>query len=153
MNFRKAVTGDAESIAAIVNAAFRVERFFIERDRISVEKVSDLLGKGDFLLAEDAGGLVACVYVELRGERGYFGLLAVDPMRQKEGLGRRLVEAAENHARAANCRAMEMRIVNLRAELPAFYRKLGYTETGTAPFSADVQPKIPCHFINMSKPL
>ena len=31
----------------------------------------------------DEGGLAGCVYLELRGERAYLGLLSVDPARQK----------------------------------------------------------------------
>src|SRR5262245_19988022 len=119
--WRKAEATDAEQIAALVNAAFRVERFFIEGDRTNPAQVSTLLETGDFLLAEADGSLIACVYVELRGESGYFGLLAVDPTRQGQGLGGRLVAAAEEHCRAAGCRVMELQIVNLRAELPAFY--------------------------------
>ena len=152
MRIRVATAEDAETIAQVVNAAFRVERFFIDRDRISTEKVRAMLNMGEFLVAED-GGMAACVYVELQGERGYFGLLAVDPGRKGSGLGRRLVEEAEERARAAGCKVMDLRIVNLRAELPAFYRRLGYVETRTEPFKADAEPKMPCHFIVMSKPL
>jgi hypothetical protein len=47
---------------------------------------------------------------------------------------------------------MDLRIVNLRADLPPFYRRLGYVETGTEPFAADAKPSQPCHFIKMSKP-
>jgi hypothetical protein len=47
---------------------------------------------------------------------------------------------------------MDILIVNLREELPPFYRKRGYVENGTTPFP-DVETKIPCHFINMAKPL
>jgi len=36
--------------------------------------------------------------------------------------------------------------------LPPFYRKRGYVENGTTPFH-DAETKIPCHFINMAKPL
>ena len=64
-----------------------------------------------------------------------------------------MVEEAEDYARAAGCEFMDLRIVNLRAELPPFYRRLGYVETGTEPFAADAEPSQPCHFINMSKPL
>jgi GNAT superfamily N-acetyltransferase len=97
--------------------------------------------------------MTACVYVELRGSRGYFGLLSVDPDRQRSGLGKRLIAAAEEFCREAGCDAMDMRIVNLREELPAFYRKLGYAECGRSEFPADVATKLPCHFVEMTKPL
>ena len=48
---------------------------------------------------------------------------------------------------------MELQTVNLRVELPAIYRRLGYQESGTAPFPAEAQPLIPCHFVKMSKAL
>jgi GNAT superfamily N-acetyltransferase len=153
ITIRCAVDRDAAGIAALVNVAFKVERFFIDRDRIDAAKVGSMLRTGRYWLAEDGGALVACVYVELRGERGYFGLLAVDPSRQGEGLGRRMVAEAEEFARAAGCAWMDLRIVNLRTELPPFYRRLGYAEAGTSPFEVDAEPNQPCHFIDMSKEL
>lgn len=151
---RNAESADAESIARLVNAAFRPERFFVDADRTSPDKVRALLEKGKFLLAEDAGVLVACVYVELRGERGYFGLLAVDPARQRTGMGSRMVDAAEDYCRAADCRFMDLTTVNLRKELPGYYRRRGYVENGTLPFPADQHPpKMPCHLVKMSKSL
>ena len=138
----------------VINLAYRTaESFFIERDRITPEILRAMLEKGNFLLAEDAAGLVGCVYVELRGERAYFGLLAVDPARQHRGLARRLIDETESHARAAGCRVMDLRIVSLREALPPFYRRLGYVETGAAPFPEETKSKLPCHFILMSKPL
>jgi GNAT superfamily N-acetyltransferase len=112
-----------------------------------------MLGTGRYLLAEDNGALIACVYVELRGQRAYFGLLGVDPSRQGQGLGRKMVEEAESYARAAGCEFMDLRIVNLRTELSPFYQRLGCVATGTEPFAADAKPSQPCHFIKMSKPL
>lgn len=144
---------DAENIARLVNAAYRVERFFSNDDRTNVEDVRAHLQKGKFLLAEVAGVLIACVYVEVNGERGYFGLLSVDPERQGAGLGSRLAEAAEDYCRAAGCRFMDITIVNLRKKLPAFYGRLGYFESGTEPYPADLHPVVPCHLIQMSKPL
>jgi N-acetylglutamate synthase-like GNAT family acetyltransferase len=153
MNTRTAQVEDAESIARLVNVAFRPERFFIDADRTNPEKVRALLQKGKFLLAEEAGALAGCVYVELRGERGYFGLLAVDPAVQRSGLGSRLVIAAEEYCRAAFCAFMDLTIVNLRTELPPFYNRLGYMESGTLPFPSDQHPNQPCHLVRMSKPL
>jgi len=154
LQIRWAEPRDVTAIVRLINVAFRAaESFFVEGDRISPEILRPMLEKGNFLLAEDAAGLAGCVYVELRGERAYFGLLAVDPARQHRGLGRRLVDESENHARAAGCLAMDLRIVNLREELPPFYGRLGYVETGTAPFPEEIRSKLPCHFVLMSKPL
>jgi hypothetical protein len=42
--------------------------------------------------------------------------------------------------------------VNLRTELPPFYKTLGYVETGSAPFT-DPRATRPCHMIVMTKDL
>jgi len=61
--------------------------------------------------------------------------------------------AAEDHCRKAGSRFMDIQVVNLRKELPDFYHHRGYVETGTAPFTAGIETKLPCHFVKMSKPL
>ena len=151
MRFRVASPADAEALAALINAAFRVELPFIEGDRTNPDGVRAYIEKGKFLLAENTAGLAGCVYVEIRGDRGYLGLLGVDPQRQGTGLGRKLMNAAENFFRQAGCVAVDLRLVSARTPLPSFYRHLGYLETGTAPFSPDVPAKVPCHYILMSK--
>ena len=150
---RAAEPADASAIARLVNAAFRPERFFTDADRTDPERVGALLQKGEFLLHFEDGVLAGCVYVELHGERGYFGLLAVDPQRQRSGIGARLIAAAEQHCRSAGCRFMDLTFVNVRQELPAYYRQFGYVENGTLPFPADQVTTIPVHLVQMSKPL
>jgi hypothetical protein len=44
-------------------------------------------------------------------------------------------------------------VVNLREELPPFYRRLGYVESGTENFPTGKPTHHPCHFLKMSKPL
>ena len=151
LRFRVASVADAEALARLINSAFRVEQPFIEGDRINPDGVRAYMEKGKFLLTEDAEGLTGCVYVELHGDRGYLGLLGVEPQRQGTGLGRKLMDAAENFFRQAGCVAVDLRIVSARAPLPSFYRHLGYLETGTAPFAPDVPAKVPWHYILMSK--
>lgn len=151
---RIADSADAEQITAVINAAFRIaEAFFVDGNRITLDEVHRSLAKGAFLVAQDDNGLGGCVYVELRGERAYLGLLSVDPSRQQSGLGSRLMTAGEEYCRARGARFMDIYIVNLRTELPAFYAHRGYEENGTTPFPADVPTRQPCHFINMTKPL
>ena len=153
-SIRIATTTDTPRITAVINAAFKIaEEFFIDGNRITQAEVEESLTKGAFLLAETDGKLNGCVYVEMRGERSYLGLLSVDPTTQQSGLGSRLMIEAERYCRERGSHSMDILIVCLRDELPAFYEKRGYIENGTTPFPADVPTKVPCHFINMSKPL
>ena len=151
---RIAETRDTEAIVSVINAAFRkAEGFLVDRDRIDLQTVQELLQKGTFLVAEDSF-LCGCVYVEPRGgDRSYLGLLSVDPQLQKSGLGSQLMTAAEAYCAKAGSRFMDLQLVSVRKELPDFYHRRGYVETGTAPFPAGLNPKLPCHFILMSKPL
>lgn len=138
----------------LINSAFRkAESFIIDRDRVDLEVVQSLLAKGEFLVAEDQIALSGCVYLELRGERAYLGLLSVDPARQKTGVGSMLMCEAELHCARAGCRFMDLRIIDLRRDNHTFYKRRGYVETGTEPFPSDLDTKLPCHFVNMSKPL
>ena len=153
LSIRVGQADDVNALAVLVNAAFRVEQPFIEGDRVDAEGVRSYMAKGKFLVAEDSAGLAGCVYVELRGDRGYLGLLGVDPQRQGTGLGRKLMDAAEEFFCEAGCVAVDLRVISARTPLPAFYRRLGYHETGTAPFAPDMPLKVPCHYILMSKAL
>jgi len=139
---------------SLINAAFVVERAFVSRDRTTtLDEISHYLHTGRFLIAEDADrALIACVYVELRGTRAYVGLLAVDPTRQRCGMGRYMMNAAESYCRVHGVDGIDIRIVSLRTELPPFYRSLGYAEEGSAPFE-DPNLFRAAHFILMSKAL
>lgn len=151
---RTAGPEDAARVAALITLAFRVEAFFVDGDRTNADAVRSRMQQGAFLVLEDAaGGLLGSIYIEVRGDRGYFGMLSTDPERQRQGIGRQLVAAAEDFCRQAGCREMEIEVVNLRTELPPFYRRLGYTERGTRAFNQTERARMPCHFIVMAKRL
>ena len=153
LRLRRATAEDAEALASLINEAFRSERFFSDEDRINPDGVREYLKKGTFVLSEDASGLAGCVYLEPRGRRFYLGLLSVAPPRQHAGLGSFLMKVAEEHCRAQGAQGIDLQIVNVRKELPAYYHRFGYSETGTAPFPEHVKTKVPCHFVIMSKGL
>ena len=75
------------------------------------------------------------VYVEDRGDHGYIGLLSVDPGLQRSGLGRTLMTAAERSLADAGRLRVELLVVNLRLELPAWYRQAGLPRGGDAAVS------------------
>jgi ribosomal protein S18 acetylase RimI-like enzyme len=152
---RRASERDIPAMLRVINAAFAIETF-LEGTRTDKENLEAMMRKGDFVVGcNSSGDVLASVYVEVRGRRGYFGMLAVDPAHQGRGLGRALVEAAEKHCRCQGCEAIDITILSLRAELPPFYRKLGYEEIGTEEFrpSRALQGGLECHCIVMSKKL
>jgi GNAT superfamily N-acetyltransferase len=153
LTLRDASDADAPLLAALITAAYRVEDFFVTGDRIDTDEVLERMRHGRFLVLEDGGALAGCVYVRVNGDTGYFGLLSTDPSRQRQGIGARLIAAAEEACRAAGCGEMEIEVVNLRTELPPFYRRLGYSERGVRPFPDADRATRGCHFIVMRKPL
>lgn len=152
---RVAKAADVPSIVSVTNAAFAVETF-LEGSRANEEHLTAMMQRGSILVAEDRlGYIVASVYVEVRGTRGYFGMLAVDPRQQGLDIGRAMVHAAEDHCRKQGCTAIDITVLSQRPELPPFYKKLGYIEAGTEDFrpSQPLKAGIECHCIVMSKTL
>ena len=151
---RSAVPQDAPVLARLINDAFTVEAFFKIGDRTSADEILRMMEPGQFLVLEEPPGTIAgSVYLQFRGDRAYFGMLSIEPSRQGRGLGRLLIDAVEARSRERGCRAVDIHIVNLREELPPFYRRLGYVENGTLPFSDAERASRPCHFIVMTKAL
>jgi GNAT superfamily N-acetyltransferase len=153
MTLREATGADVDAVTALINAAYVVEAFFKIGDRTSAAEVRARMERGRFLVLDADGTLAGCVFVSAAQERGYFGTLSVDPRRQRQGLGPRLIAAAEQWCRDAGCTEMELEVVNLRTELPPYYRRFGYLERGTRPFPDWERATRPCYFIVMSKPL
>jgi predicted N-acetyltransferase YhbS len=150
---REAGPADADRIAALVNRAFAAESWFKSTDRTNAAQVRELLSKGIFLLLEEEARLLACVYLETRGDRVYLGMLSVEQDVQGRGLGRSMMREAEEFARRAGHVAIDLRIVHVREELPPYYRKLGYVESGMEPAPNFPGVNIPIHFLLMTKSL
>jgi len=156
VSIRIAIGADIPAIVALVNRAFEVELFFLNGDRTNIANVTEMMAKGEYLLAETPNfGLVGTVYFEKRGSRAYFGMLSVDPALKGTGLGRLLIETVEAHARNHGCIVMDITVVNLRTELPPYYRRFGYEISGELPPPEPMRlrSKLPCHLVRMSKSL
>ncbi len=145
-----AVAADAERIAALVNASYRGARAergwtheagLLTGQRTNASMVRGLIeepGGTVLLLCEAAGeppiGCVALAPVT-PPTHWSLGMLTIDPEQQAGGLGRRLIEAAEDHARRRGAARIEMTVIASRAPLIAWYERRGYCLTGeTRPF-------------------
>lgn len=144
LEFSTARSTDAAELAALVNSAYRGES---SRSGWTTEEA--ILGgqRTDAALLEEAlampgtvvlvarqrkdGELLACCQLERRGEVALLGLLTVKPSAQAGGIGRRLLERAENFAAFEwGCARVQMTVISVRAELLAYYERRGYRQTG-----------------------
>lgn len=148
LRYRAATTDDVPAIVRLVESAYRgeasrvgwtTEADVLDGQRIDPEGVLEAIARPDsqVLLAEREGdGLVACCHVEKRRGDGYFGMFAVRPSAQGDGIGRQVLAEAERIARERwGCSRMRMTVIDLRDELIAWYERRGYRRTGEhAPF-------------------
>ncbi len=74
----------------------------------------------------DGGALVATVMVGDDGHRGWVYYLAVDPARQRGGLGRLMMAAAEDWLRARGCPKLNLMVRGDNTQARGFYARLGY---------------------------
>jgi len=155
VRLRAATAADRPALIALINSAFAIEEF-LEGTRTDEARLAPMMEKGTILVAEDGSAkLLACVYYEVRGQRGYLGQLAVDPAHQGSGLASLVVRAAEDGLRSHGCKAVDISVLSLRRELLPIYRRFGFVETGTEEFRfpRTFRNGAQCHCILMSKAL
>lgn len=85
-------------------------------------------GHGEILVAAAGDRVEGSVMVGHDGHRGWVYYLATGPSRRGEGLGRRLMGAAEDWLKARGVRKLELMIRNGNAAAAGFYRRIGYEE-------------------------
>jgi ribosomal protein S18 acetylase RimI-like enzyme len=78
------------------------------------------------LLARDQGTVIGSVMIGHDGHRGWVYYLAVDPARQRQGLGKALMEATEQWLRAQGCPKLQLMVRNSNEAALGFYQALGY---------------------------
>lgn len=155
---------DAPALKALLEAAYRGdsarqgwnhEADILDDERTAPGEVEALLADPavTILTARDGAALIGCVAVTVKGcALAYLGMLCVQPDLQSAGLGRQLLDAAEDHARALGIAAMEMTVIDSRNSLIAWYERRGYVRTGeTRPFPVLREP--PVTFVVLEKPL
>jgi ribosomal protein S18 acetylase RimI-like enzyme len=144
LQLRRATPADVAILLPLIRSAYRGEEsrkgWTTEADLVADDRIDEvgLLAKiidpnGVILLAtDDSGALVVCCELLKRDSGvGYFGLFAVDPERQGAGLGKYILQIAENYARETlGMKKLEMVVIGTRAELIAWYIRRGYTITG-----------------------
>ena len=87
------------------------------------------LGKvnSDVLVGVDAAGqIVGTIMVGHDGHRGWIWYVAADPAQQRQGIGRRMVEAGEQWLQKCGVEGLLLLIRETNTQVAAFYTRLGY---------------------------
>src|SRR5687768_17469829 len=112
VNVRRALPADAEDVTRVANAAYRgaedapgskswtSEGHLVKGPRLQLEVTQKILaGPATILVAEKDGRIVGTVQVTPEAGAGFVGLLSVDPALQTSGMGKLLLQHAEEHIR------------------------------------------------------
>jgi hypothetical protein len=78
------------------------------------------------LVLEVDGCLAGSVMVGYAGHRGWVNYLAVDPAWRGRGLGRMVMDQAEQRLLALGCPKVNLQVRTSNEHVVAFYRHLGY---------------------------
>ena len=101
-------------------------------------------GEHSTVLVGRAGAqIVATVMVGHDGHRGWVYYVAVDPDRQKQGLGRVIMNAAEDWLRAAGIAKLQLLVRRENSQAGAFYQSIGYDEASTVVFAKWLDGRAP----------
>lgn len=150
---RRADKNDVAEIVAVVNAAFEVEKDFRGGERTSVAEISRVMEESIFLVVTHEGEIAGAVLVRVKGTVGYFGMLAVRPALQRSGIGRALLDAAEDYCRELGCTEMTLSTGRVRHELLDRYTRYGYKVTSIEPATEAAGFVQPIEIVKMAKPL
>ncbi|HET9825333.1 MAG TPA: GNAT family N-acetyltransferase [Chitinophagaceae bacterium] len=160
---------DIPELVSLINSAYRgddsrkgwtTEADLLDGDlRTDVESLLESWKNpnGVILKFVSAERVIGCVYLEKQGNKLYLGMLSVSPTAQGEGVGKKLLTAAEEYAKEHHCKAIVMTVISLRHELIAWYERHGYRRNGeTRPFPNDEKfgvAKQPLEFSVLEKSL
>ena len=164
-----ATDADIPQLVSLVNSAYRgdsskkgwtTEADLLDGIRTDEEALGKMIRQPDSVILKftnNEADLVGCVNLQKQGDKMYLGMLTVSPCIQAQGIGKEIVNVAEEYARQQGCSSVVMTVITVRHELIKWYERRGYHQTEEKrPFPADPRfgiPKQPLEFVVMEKQL
>ena len=163
----QATLNKVTEITNLVNSAYRgetskkgwtTEANILEGTRITETELTEILQdtNNTFLVYIENNKIIGTVLLTNKKTELYLGMLTISPELQNAGLGKKLLQAAEDFAHSLHLPKIVMTVITIREELIAWYKRNGYSDTGARePFPAsDVHIPIvdkPLEFIVLEK--
>lgn len=144
----KASLTQVTEITNLVNSAYRgetskkgwtTEANFLEGNRITETELTETLSDANntILVYQENQTIIGTVLLTNKKTELYLGMLTISPELQNSGLGKKLLQAAEDFARSLNLPKIVMTVITIREELIAWYQRNGYSDSGKRePFPA-----------------
>ncbi|RYD80198.1 MAG: GNAT family N-acetyltransferase [Sphingobacteriales bacterium] len=134
---------DVPTLINLLNKAYRgddskkgwtTEAHLIEGDtRTDADSVKEVIEKEDTVMLKyinETKEIIGCVNLQKHINKIYLGMFAVSPQLQGGGVGKKLLQAAEEYAKQKKCTAIYMTVISVRSELINWYKRHGYVDTG-----------------------
>lgn len=129
--------GLVDELARLVNDVYETAESGLWREgktRTTTAQLAELIAAGEIAVAARDGRIAGLVRLhDIADDTTEFGMLAADPGRRGTGVGRALVDFAEEHSRARGLRAIRLELLVPRAWthpskefLKGWYGRRGY---------------------------
>lgn len=165
-----ATADDIQALVTLVNSAYRGDSarkgwtheadLISGTERIDAASIKHMLKKSSSTIlkcTDNTNALVGCVYLDKQTDKLYLGMLSVSPDIQAQGIGKQLLQAADEYARQNQLQHITMTVINIRKELIDWYSRNGYYDTGERqPFPTDGRfglPQTQLEFVVLQKTL
>ncbi|WP_169568831.1 GNAT family N-acetyltransferase [Sneathiella limimaris] len=98
--------------------------------RLDPKTIQEKAATEELFFIKNKGKLVACAFMDDRGDHYYLGKVATDPSLQGSGLGHEMLEACINHAKSQKKSYIELQVRVELVENQRFFEKRGFVKSG-----------------------
>ena len=131
---RKFESSDTDSVIALWNKALPSSQPWNEPQDVICRKLN--VNDGLFFVGEQDGQILATVLAGYDGVRGWIYALAVAAEQRRRGIGRRMLEEAENALLAKGCPKINLQVRASNSEVIEFYERWVLCRGSSKPWEA-----------------
>jgi len=143
LEFKELQKEDIKEVIVLINQAYRAEKkdnawttesHLLSGIRVNENMMKEILEEKDTktYIAKIDNKIVGTIQAKLEGENIHIGLFAVDTKSQASGIGKKLLEFAENSSsKLWKKSTFIMEVISTRTELMQYYIRRGYLNTNS----------------------